>query len=228
LPGIKDVVDLVTTVTGLEGSLTLVHLQDHIMTATYNIQSVDTLVGRAVLARATANKLGQLHDLIIEPVRGDLAGISVRMADGSLRSVEYGEVYSFGPDAVMVNSDESALPQQNSPLKALPLAMNKLLGAEVITEGGKILGQVATVFVRLAEKPVLIYEIRSSLLDKLLGHTLFVPSSLGCAFSDDGARLVVANDTAEKAENSLDALAARLFGPLQGEDPVVIIRSRGY
>jgi uncharacterized protein YrrD len=198
------------------------------MTATYNIQSVDAIIGRDVLARASANKLGQLHDLIIEPVKGELAGLSVRMADATLRLVEYGDVYSFGPDAVMVNSDESALPQQNSVLKALPLALNKILGAEVITEGGKILGQVATVFIRLAERPILIYEIRSSLLDKLLGHALFVPASLGCAFSADGARLVVANDTAEKAENSLEALAARLFGPLQGEDPVVIIRSRGY
>jgi uncharacterized protein YrrD len=198
------------------------------MEKTGNVHPVDSFVGRTVLARATANKLGQLHDLIINPVDGLLAGISVRVTDGSLHSVETSEIYSIGPDAVMVNNDRSGLPTESSPLKALPLVMNRLVGAEVITEGGKVLGQVANVYVNLTEEPVLLYEVRSSLLDKLLGHALFFPASQGHAFSIDGARLVVENDTAEKADHTLEALANRLFGPPKGDDPVVVIRSRGY
>lgn len=198
------------------------------MATSGNISSVDALTGRTVLSRATANKIGQIHDLIVEPVKGTLAGVAVNTVDGKLHYVEASEVYSIGPDAVMVNSDSSPIPPENSPVKDLPLALNKMVGVEVVTEGGKVLGQVANVFMHLAEEPALIYEVRSSILDKLLGRSLFFLASQGHAFSAGNARLVVGEDTAEKAEGTLDALANRMFGPQKGEDPVVIIRSRVY
>jgi uncharacterized protein YrrD len=197
------------------------------MSAAGNVHSIDFLIGRAVLSRATGNKIGQTRDLIIDPARGELVGLVVQMPDESLRCVEYGEVYSFGPDAVMINADESAVPAQDSPLKALPLAKTNLVGVNVVTEGGKLLGQIANIYIHLAETLLLIYEVRSSLLDKLLGHALYFPASQGRAISVDFARIVVADDTAEKADGSLDALAARLFGPPR-EDPVVTVRSRGH
>lgn len=191
-----------------------------------SVYPVDTFVGRAVLSRASANKLGQVHDLIVNPVGGALAGIAVKMSDG-IQYVDSGEIYSIGPDAVMVNNDRSALPAESSPVKDLPLALNKLIGVEVVTEGGKTLGQIANVFMHLAEEPFLVYEARSSLLDKLLGRALFFPASFGRAFSLGDARLVVVEDTAEKADSTLDALSNRMFGPPH-EDPVVVIRSRRY
>jgi uncharacterized protein YrrD len=198
------------------------------MTSTGNINSIDLLIGSTVLSRSTANKIGQIHDLIVDPVKGELAGLSVQLSDESLRLVDYMEIYSFGPDAVMINSDESAIPMQDSPLKASPLAKNNLIGVKVITEGGKLLGQVAHVYIHLAETSLFIYEVRSSLLDKLLGQTLYFPASWGCALSEDATRLVVSNDAAEKADHTLDALAAHLFGPPREEGPVVVVRSRGY
>jgi uncharacterized protein YrrD len=69
------------------------------MAETGKVYPVDTFVGRAVLSRATAHKLGQLHDFIVNPVDGALAGISVKMTDGSLQYVESREIYSIGPDA---------------------------------------------------------------------------------------------------------------------------------
>lgn len=198
------------------------------MPSSGNINSVDSLIGRTILSRATAKKLGQLHDLIIEPVKGALAGIAVNMADGSLHYVEGSEIYSIGPDAIMVNNDRSAILPDASPVKDLPLALNKLAGVEVITEGGKVLGQIANIFMHVAEEPVIIYEARSSILDKLLGRSLFFPASQGHAFSAEDGRLVVEDDTAETADSTLDALANRLFAPPKEDDPVVVIRSRGY
>jgi uncharacterized protein YrrD len=198
------------------------------MASTGDISSIDILIGRTVLSRSTANKIGQTYDLIVDLTKGDLIGLSVQLPDESLRLIDYHEIYSFGPDAIMINSDESAIPVQDSPLKALPLAKNNLIGVKVITEGGKLLGQVAHVYIHLAETSLFVYEVRSSLLDKLLGHTLYFPASWGCALSEDATRLVVSNDAAEKADHSLDALAARLFGPPKDEGPVVVVRSRGY
>ncbi|HKR01517.1 MAG TPA: hypothetical protein VJT09_12640 [Pyrinomonadaceae bacterium] len=197
------------------------------MSLAHGIHTVEAMIGRAVLSRATANKLGQTHDLLIDPVRGELAGLSLRMIDGSLRLVDYREIYSFGQDAVMINSDEAALPVQDSPLKALPLAKYNLVGANVITGDGKLLGQVANVYLRLAETVCLIYEVRSSILDKLLGHALYFPASEGQAISGDFTRLVVADDTAGKAQHSLEALAGQLFVPPR-EDPVIVVRSRSH
>ncbi|HYY55949.1 MAG TPA: PRC-barrel domain-containing protein [Pyrinomonadaceae bacterium] len=198
------------------------------MKPTYNVHTIDILIGRIVLSRATANKLGPIRDLVVEPSKGELAGLLVQMPDESLRLIDYREIYSFGPDAVMINSDESAIPAPDSPLKGLPLARGNLVGVKVITEGGKLLGNIANLYIHLAETSLLVYEVRSSLLDKLLGHALYFPASVGCALSEDAARIVVPNDTAEKADHALDALAARLFGPPKDEDPVVVVRSRGH
>jgi uncharacterized protein YrrD len=198
------------------------------MTSAGNVHSVDFLIGRSVLSRATANKLGQTHDLLIDVARGTLAGLCVRLADATLRLVDYGEIYSIGPDAVMINGDESAVPVAVSPLRILPLAKNNLVGANVVTESGRLLGHVANLYLHLAESLLLVYEVRASLLDKLLGHALFFPASQGRAVSADFARIVVADDTPEKSDHSLAALAARLFGPPPREDPVVVVRTRGH
>lgn len=198
------------------------------MTSGDSVHPVDFLIGRTVLSRATANKIGQTHDLIVDPVKGRLGGLAVETPGAGLCLIACEDIYSFGPDAIMINGDESALAAEHSPLKALPLAKHNLIGAKVITEGGKVLGQIATIFIHLAEDLLFIYEVRSSLLDKLLRHTLFFPASLGRALSEDAARLVVADDTPEKSDHTLAELTARLFGPPKAEDPVVIIRSRGH
>lgn len=197
------------------------------MTAAGVIHSIDFLIGRTVLALESANKIGQIYDLVVDPLKGELSGLAIRRLDQSLSLIEYQEISSFGPDAVMVNSDGSAIPAQISPLKAAPLA-KKLTGAKVLTEGGKLLGQIAHVYIHLAQVSPLFYEVRSSLLDKLLGQALFFPASFGRALSEDGTRLVVADDTAEKADHTLHALETRLFGPPPEPDPVVVVRSRGH
>jgi uncharacterized protein YrrD len=157
-----------------------------------------------------------------------MAGLVLRKPDESLWCVSYGEVYGFGPDAVMIKADDSVVPAQDAPLKILPLAKNNLIGVNVVMEGGKLLGQITKIYIHLGETLLLIYEVRSSLLDKLLGHTLYFPATQGRAISEDFTRIVVTDDTAEKADNSLDALAARLFEPPKEEGPVVVVRSRGY
>jgi sporulation protein YlmC with PRC-barrel domain len=200
------------------------------MTATGQIRTIDFLIGRVVLARETANRLGQIYDLIVDPLKGTLGGLAVRMPDQSLSLIDAQEIYSFGVDAVMINSDLSAMSVQDSPLKYSPLARTVMMGAKVLTEGGKLLGQIANIYIHLApeEESPLFYEVRSSLLDKLLGHTLYFPASWGRALSQDGKRLVVADDTPEKADHTLHALETRLYGPPPEPDPIVTVRSRSH
>ena len=88
-----------------------------------------------------------------------------------------------------------------------------------------MLGEIANVYIDLAEASLLIYEVRSSIIDKLLGHALYFPASFGCAFSEDATRLIVSADVA-KADRTLDAFVTRLFERTDSLTPEIIVRSR--
>jgi len=184
------------------------------MAAANNVHSVDTLIDKPIISRATGNKLGRVHDLIIDPIKGVLLGLSTQLLDGSTSVTDYGDIYSVGPDAVMVNNDDSVKFEQDSTFSGAPLAKKNIAGAKIITDGGKLLGQVANVYVHTAAPPLVIYEVRESLLDKLLGRALFIPASAGRAVSEGTERIVVPDDTAGYAADSLEALMANRIAPL--------------
>ena len=192
------------------------------MTASANINSIDLLIGKTVLSRSSGNKAGQVYDLVVDPLKGALLGLAVKLPDESVRLIEMEGIYSFGHDAVMIKSDESAVPLEHSSIKRAPLARQHLNGAKVITEDGRLLGHLANIFIQFAEPPLIVYEVRSSLLDKLLKQALFFPASWGGAISDDAKRVIVPNSTPEKAFHTLDDLAASLF---EDKNPMVVVRS---
>ena len=195
------------------------------MAANEGVRALDGLIGKSVISRATGNKLGRVHDLIVDPVGGVVLGLSAETAEGGGHVIDSREVYSFGPDAVMVNGDESLSSVGGSPLADAPLAKKGLMGAAVITEGGKLLGHVADVFIRDSSPPQVIYELRESVLDKLLGRAAFIPASAGKAVSADFKRIIVPDDTPEHAAESLDAFATRYGERRIGEG--VVSRGRG-
>jgi uncharacterized protein YrrD len=177
-----------------------------------SIQNIDKLIGRSVLSLGTANKLGEVDDLFVDPEAGQLAGVSVKRPDESYASVEHRDIHSIGPDAVMINQDDSLLPSDQLPLKDLPLAKNQLIGVKVITEGGQLIGSIASLFVHLTERPEFIYEVRSSIFDKLLGHAFYLPGSVGAVLADDRTALVISVGV-ETMDRSLDAVTKRLLAP---------------
>lgn len=192
------------------------------MTAITNTHPIDVLIGKTVLSRSTGNKAGHAHDLVIDPLSGELIGLAALLPDAGVRLIVMDEIHSFGPDAVMINKDESAVPLEHSSIKGAPLARQHVTGAKVITEDGKLLGQIANIFIHFAQPPLVIYEVRSSLLDKLLKQELFFPASWGSTISANAERVIVPNSTPEKASHTLSDLATRL---LNDKDPMVVVRS---
>ncbi len=202
-----------------------------------NVQDIGNIIGRAVLAVDSGNKLGHVHDLIVDPLKGQLAGLSIQRLDESYALVDNHEIHGIGPDAVMVDHDESLVSPEESSIKTLPQAKNELIGVKVITEGGQLMGKIANLFMHPAEMPVhpaqtpvFVYEVRSSVFDKLLGHAFYFPASVGCAFSADGTSLIVSNET-ERADRNLKTAVERIFG-LSATDPhkpgVPEVRVRSY
>jgi uncharacterized protein YrrD len=43
---------------------------------TSRVEQLNNLIGRPVLSVVSANQLGQVDDLVVDPLRGELAGLS--------------------------------------------------------------------------------------------------------------------------------------------------------
>ena len=179
-----------------------------------NVQKIEQIIGRGIVSLETANKLGQVADLLADPLSGQLAGFSVQRLDESLALVSMPDVHDIGPDAIIVARDGALVPTDESPVKTLPKAKEDLIGVKVITEHGQLLGNLSNLFLCLDKTPAFIYEVRSSLFDKLLGRAFYFAASLGCAFSDDGTALVVTGGP-EDMHHKLETAAERLLGPHQ-------------
>ena len=176
------------------------------------VARIDKLIGRAVVSVETANKLGPVSDVLVDPIKGELAGLAVhRTADQTHALVSILDIHGIGSDAVMVEGDHSLVLTEASPLNTLPRGQADLIGVKVLTEYGQLLGNIANLFVCLIQRPVFIYEVRSSLIDKLLGRAFYFAASLGCAFSDDRSALVVTAEP-EEMDHRVEAAAERLMG----------------
>ena len=173
-----------------------------------DVSPINLLTGMTVLSLSTGNELGRILDLFIDPINGVLSGVSLSTSDGRVMGLGQDAIYSFGRDAVMVRDDAVLAPLDSGILGAGQPA-SKLIGTKIITEGGDILGHITNVFVTLKPPPHILYEGRRSLLDKLLGREFFMPASIGHALSDDAARLVVPNETADIAVSDLSNLVGQ-------------------
>lgn len=175
-----------------------------------DIVSVDSLIGKTVLSRSTGNKLGEVYDLYIDPIEGLLIGVTIKAVDGVMGGLEYKDIYSFGQDAVMADNDEAVTPLQDDWLEGHSHAKKHLIGVKIVTESGKLLGNVGDIYVQLKPPPYVIYEVRESVFDKLLGRSFFMYASAGSALSNNAERIVVPNATAANAASSLKDLSSRL------------------
>jgi uncharacterized protein YrrD len=187
-----------------------------------DIVSIDVLLGKTVLSRTTGNLLGQVYDLYIDPVDGLLMGLTIQMPDGKMGGLDYKKVYSFGQDAVMASDDDAIVGLENDWVATHSHAKRHLLGIKIVTESGNLLGQVANIFVSLAPPPVAIYEVRESVLDKLLGRNLFIPASTGNALSNSAERIVVSNNAATEGASSIAELVNRSAQPAVKHNALII------
>jgi uncharacterized protein YrrD len=189
------------------------------------IEPLSALIGRAVISRLTADRLGVLGDLAIESSNGSLAAIVVRNEGGN-RLIPAGAIFSYGPDAVVV--DDSLFPEDTGQLEIssdLALANSMIGGTKAVSESGKLLGHIAGLHLCLTVPASLAFEIRSSLFDKLLGHELFVVASDGCAISGESALVIVHDDLVKNASHSVRELAERLERTGSPEKLDVVIRT---
>jgi uncharacterized protein YrrD len=188
-----------------------------------NIENVQKLIGREVISLETANKLGRVADLLVDTLTGQLAGLSVRRPDNTIALVSVLDVHGIGPDAVVVELDQSLVLLEASPLSVLPKAKEDLTRVKVMTDRGQHLGSISNVFLCIDRRPTFIYEVRSSFIDALLGRAWYFAASLDCALSGDGASLVVTAGP-EQMHDRLDGAAERVLGPYKLPQQTSVVR----
>ena len=176
----------------------------------HRVEKIDRLIGRPVVSLETANNLGQINDLLIDPLSGKLAGVVVkRTLDNNESLVSNRDVHGIGPDALVVEAEHSLVLSAASPLNTLTRAQGNLVGVKVMTDQGQLLGSIANIFICHDQRPIFIYEVRSSIIDKLLGRAFYFPAALACAYADDRSALVISGDP-EQMDNCVEAAAKRL------------------
>lgn len=179
-----------------------------------NIVTADALIGMTVLSKVSGNKLGEVADLFIDPMKGVLMGLTIKNSKGDLGGLDYNDVSSFGEDAVMANADDKIVPLEDNWVKTHSHAKKHLMGINVVTESGNLIGKVADIYVRLSAPPIVIYEIGETVLDRWLGRDFFIPASAGTALSNNAERIVISNEAANAAAPTLKALFTEQNSPL--------------
>lgn len=185
-----------------------------------DIVRAETLIGKTVLSKVSGNKLGEVDDLYIDPIEGLLKGVTIKNSKGRMGGLDYNDIYSFGKDAIMAIADEKIVPLEENWVKHHSHAKRHLMGINVVTESGNLIGKVADIHVRLSAPPVVIYEVGETVLDRWLGRDFFIPASAGTALSSNAERIVISNEAAQGAASSLRALfsAGSSAAPLSAEN----------
>ena len=171
-----------------------------------DVIDIDKIVGMSVLSRATGNKLGEVYDLYIDPAQGILMGITIKSPNGKFGGIDYRNVYSFGKDAVMVNDENHITVLTEVWIEQHPHAKKHLIGTNVLTEGGNHLGEIGNIFVRLTSPPAVIYEMRGSMWDSLMGRNMFIYAAHAGALSSNAERMIVPDAVVNNAASNLSEL----------------------
>jgi sporulation protein YlmC with PRC-barrel domain len=166
--------------------------------------------GIPVISSEGGDKLGEVLDVIVHPADGAVLGLIVRNPEGGNRVLSTTDFF-IGTDAVMVTrgaqfSGEDIVKTMSEGLYAL----RDIVGTNVISENGKLLGRVSEVHL-LVTAPMVIYRIAGSRMQRLFGKGFFIPGDLPLSFSHDRTRMVVPASTEDRfADLSLIQVLERM------------------
>jgi sporulation protein YlmC with PRC-barrel domain len=101
-------------------------------------------VGRKVVSRASAEKLGKLSSVVVDLKHRKVNSLVVGKGRNA-RLVDWKHVTGFGPDAVIVAKDTSLYAPRDDPERAAAAGKTDLLGKRALSDMGAELGAVVDV-----------------------------------------------------------------------------------
>ena len=135
----------------------------------------DELKGRAVVTLADATRIGRIDDVLFDASYHDVLGFRVKAgAFHRAEALPRASVRAIGADAITV-ADHSAV---NSPDRFAELegaqALSDIEHTKVVTEGGALLGSIASVELDDNAERVLGYTLDAPLLDRMRGRAPWI------------------------------------------------------
>lgn len=173
------------------------------------------LKGMAVLKVDTGGKLGCVSDAVIHPVEGKVLGIIVHTREDGDR-ILLSSHFFIGTDAVMADAKARFEDLPSDKLDRGVPGLGAVVGTNLVTEGGRLVGRVSEVYVS-TERPVAVYRVVGSTLQKFFGGGFFIPADVAQAYSPGGVRMIVPADLEDRyaAPSLEDAMTRRELGASQ-------------
>ena len=151
------------------------------------------LHGMTVLNAGSGEKLGEVTDALIHATQGRMIGIALRTPEGEMRALATRDFF-IGVDAVMaaIEARFETLGQSEALTGGVPA--HELVGANIVTEDGKLLGRVSEVYIS-TEQHQAVYHVAESTLQRFFGGGFYIAGNVPRAYSPDGVRMIVPDGT---------------------------------
>ena len=175
------------------------------------------LYGRAVIDLDTAERVGEVDEIIVDPYAPGIAGYVVaceRSMFGSRRRIiiPIEAIHATGPDALTMRS-AGAPEYQTAHLDSLP-RLSELTGRRMVSFGGRLLGSVEDALVSEKDGRIIGYPLEKA------GAGTWLDTMFGLGWKSErpdyvradaalriGARLIVVPDDAIASSNDLEDVA---------------------
>jgi uncharacterized protein YrrD len=101
--------------------------------------------GRKVVSRATAEALGELSHMVVDSSRRHVSAVVVSKGKKHAFVVDWEHISGFGPDAVMVESEDTLRPPADEHEQKAVDGKLELVGKRVLSERGNEHGSITDV-----------------------------------------------------------------------------------
>lgn len=101
--------------------------------------------GRKVVSRATAEALGELSHMVVDSSRRHVSAVVVSKGKKHAFVVDWEHISGFGPDAVMVESEDTLRPPADDHEQETVDGKLELVGKRVLSERGNEHGSITDV-----------------------------------------------------------------------------------
>jgi uncharacterized protein YrrD len=178
------------------------------------------LKGMSLLSTATGAKLGEVIDVIVDPIKGSVLGIAIHTKNGNRQMLATRDFF-IGADAVMASADYRFEDHFVGFLENGLLALKELVGTTVITDDGRALGRLSEIYLSRL-RPHVFYRITESTLQRFIGGGFYIPGDIVKAYPSDDRRMIVSGGLIDRfAFSSLPELSSFEESESHGRKKVV-------
>jgi sporulation protein YlmC with PRC-barrel domain len=156
------------------------------------LNNMSQLKKMPVVLPETGKTVGQISDVIIHPTEGTVLGLIMRSIKGETWAVAVNDFFIFTKNNVVVVLDGAFSDQTGVREKIADgiSACREAIGARIVTEKGKYMGDVCDVWI--AEEPLrVVYQVFESAWQKYFGRGFFISADLPYVWSRNGTRFIV-------------------------------------